>query len=180
MPFSPTRTLSPNAATVTERFVACVSAAAFIGDGMRVSAGVAKPATAVSGGAANTILGVAARFYDANGKPMTHSMPTRGPYKPAATSGFVDVVLGAETVFTCTADGCSTLATANALIGVRIGVTAGTPNSATGQSGQKLLGSTIYSTAAEGLWKVVGYDGGNLTAGEGIRLEVVPAFPLFG
>lgn len=178
MPFIPTRTLSPNAATVTERFVACVSAAAFIGDGMRVSAGVAKPATAVS--ATNTVLGVAIRFYDPNGKPMTHSQPTRGPYKPAATSGFVDVAMGAETVFTCTADGCSTLATANALIGLRIGVTAGTPNSATGQSGQKLLGSTTYSTAAEGLWKVVGYDGGNLTAGEGIRLEVVPAFPLFG
>jgi hypothetical protein len=181
MPFVATKTLSSVPPNKTQRYRVSTSAVVYIGDTVRVSSGVVKAATAVS--ASNTILGVAARFYDANGKPFTHAAPARGLGKPAATSGFVDVYDNPHAVFVCTVDACSTQASAEALIGSRIGVTAGTPNTALGISGQKLLGSTVLTTAGEGTWRVVGASPLQVARGDStnsFQLEVVPAFHLLG
>lgn len=173
MPFVPTRTLGGGAFEV-QRFKVSSSAALYIGDPTRVSAGLVKPmGTAVS---ALGLVGVVAALYDENQKPLTFSQPTRGPYKPAATSGYADVYVGTDIVYAVTGKGTTTLASAIALIGTVRGVSAGTPNTAAGKGGY-VLTTAAFTTAGEGAFKVLGpaqvdaYE----TFATGSRLEVVIA-----
>lgn len=105
----------------------------FIGDPVRFNPnglGIAR----ISGNAApNTrCLGVVAQMFDDNGRPLTFSQPTRGPFLPAATSGWAAVYDSSQITFICQVDGSA----AETLIGQYVSLTAATNggNTAAGTS----------------------------------------------
>jgi hypothetical protein len=130
----------------TKRYAAIVSGALRIGDPVRVSAG---SVGILSGSAA--CIGVVARVYDANGKPKTGSLPAGTIAKESGVSGFVDVYDDPDIVFEVTVD-----ATASAgMIGTYHTFSAGTPSTAAGLSGAKLI-QAAASAAADGQFVVLG------------------------
>lgn len=105
----------------------------FIGDPVRFNPnglGIAR----ISGNAApNTrCLGVVAQMFDDNGRPLTFSQPTRGPFLPASTSGWAAVYDSSQITFICQVDGSA----AESLIGQYVSLTAATNggNTAAGTS----------------------------------------------
>lgn len=86
-----------------------------------------------SGVSANepAVLGIVAQVLDSNRKPQTHTQPSRGPFLPVSTAGFVDVYDNPDTTFLVNADS----AINQSDVGQFVRVTAGSPNTAAGISG---------------------------------------------
>lgn len=140
--FVPTRKLGGGAA-ITKKFP--VSAASnnayFLGDAVKIGAsGKVRPMDNL---AASIPLGVIVGFEDSNGKPLTHNLPTSGPYLATAVNGYAFVNIDPQQVYKAQFNGNFTDA-------VRFGgtrVSAGTPNTLTGLSGMTLNGTAITSAA---------------------------------
>ena len=81
------------------------------------------------------VLGVVAAVLNSDRRPQTFTQPTRGPYLPASTAGFVDVYDDPDMTFLVNADS----AASQNDIGRFVRVTAGAPNTAAGISGFSLL-----------------------------------------
>lgn len=105
----------------------------FIGDPVRFNPNGLGIARISGNAAANTrCLGVVAQMFDDNGRPLTFSQPTRGPFLPAATSGWAAVYDSSQITFICQVDGSA----AETLIGQYVSLTAATNggNTAAGTS----------------------------------------------
>ena len=81
-------------------------------------------------GAMDPALGVVKALYDTNGKPLTFSQPTKGPFLDAATSGYAEVYDNPDAVFIANASASAT----TAMLGHFAGLTVGVANSAAGIS----------------------------------------------
>jgi len=97
------------------------------------------------------LLGVVRAIYDTNGKPLTHSQPTNGPFLDASTAGFVEVITDPDVVYRVN---CSATAT-RADIGNFAPVTFGVYNSAAGISGAGIDLTTVASGAGEQVFRVL-------------------------
>ena len=93
------------------------------------------------------VLGIARAVYDSNEKPFTHSQPSRGPYLPASTAGFVDVNIDPLQTYLVNTDAT----VVSTMIGQYVEHTAGTPNTAAGISGMHIETSGASNTAAASL-----------------------------
>lgn len=105
----------------------------FIGDPVRFNPNGLGIARISGNAAANTrCLGVVAQMFDDNGRPLTFSQPTRGPFLPASTSGWAAVYDSSQITFICQIDGSA----AETLIGQYVSLTAATNggNTAAGTS----------------------------------------------
>lgn len=149
--FQPIRNLhGGSTAFQTKRFRASTSAAVANGDMVGVSAGVVKQ---VQNASAATIGVVARCFQDIQGeaRPFTHSMPTWGPYKRAAVSGFVDVYDDPDVVYRAVSE---VSASAGSTIGTMMTVSnSAAVTTANGQSGQNLI---AQASATQGHVRVLG------------------------
>ncbi len=96
-------------------------------------------------------LGAIVGFLDQNGKPLTGSLPTRGPFLATAVPGYAMICLAGNGQ-TFAAEFGGNAADANVFGGVK--VSAGAPNTSTGLSGQGLDGTTI--TTADAQFQVIG------------------------
>ncbi len=96
-------------------------------------------------------LGAIIGFLDQNGKPLTHSMPTRGPFLATAVPGYALINVATRDQ-TYVAEFGGNAADANVFGGCK--VSAGAPNTSTGLSGQGLDGTTI--TTADAQFQVIG------------------------
>ena len=78
------------------------------------------------------MLGVATEMWDENGRPLTFSQPTRGPFLPAGVAGWAAVVDSQMVTFICQADASA----AETMVGQYVSLTAVTQggNTASGQS----------------------------------------------
>ena len=92
-------------------------------------------------GAMDPALGVVKALYDTNGKPLTFSQPTNGPFLDASTEGYAEVYDNPDAVFVANAS--ASFATSN--LGHFAALTVGVDNSAAGISGQ---GVTLGTTAS--------------------------------
>lgn len=117
----------------------------FIGDPVRFNPsgpGVIRVSAAGGAGgggvAANTrCLGVVAQMFDENGRPLTFSQPTRGPFLPASTPGWAEVYDSQQITFICQADASA----AETLIGQYVSLTA------TSNGGNTAAGTSIIQLA---------------------------------
>lgn len=138
----------------------------FIGDPLSLIGGVATAYTTANGG---YFLGVAARFYDTNGKPFTHTQPTRGPFMPANTGGFVDVYDDPQQLYEIESQVSAGVAFPGslAIVVVTAGVTA------TGISGFKI--GSVVTSATDANFRIVGLAGTELDQLGGAGNNIVVA-----
>ena len=147
--FVPSRHLHGLTSFRTQRFPVSADNALHVGiakgDPVRLIGGYAVKWTAMSATHANVkaLMGVVAQCLDSNEKPFTHSQPTRGPYIPSSTAGYVDVHTDPNIVFTVQCD--ASLPAGN--IGQLIDVTAGGVNTAAGVSKMAVKFATVTVTA---------------------------------
>ena len=77
----------------------------FIGDPVRFNSSGLGVVRLSANAAANTrCLGVVAQMFDENGRPLTFSQPTRGPFLPSGTAGWAEVYDSQQITFICQAD----------------------------------------------------------------------------
>lgn len=96
-------------------------------------------------------LGAIIGFLDANGKPLTHSQPTRGPYLATAVAGYAMICVATpDQTFAAEFGGNAN----DAVVFAGVKVSAGAPNTSTGLSGQGLDGTVI--TTADAQFQIIG------------------------
>ncbi len=151
--FKPSRSQNGNFNPATRRYH-CDLGAVFPGDPVTLVSGlnVAVPTTV------QAVLGIVAQCLDSNQKPLVFSQPTRGPFLPSGTAGFVDVYTDPSNIYwvatAATADGTH--------VGLWASVTAlgsGTANNRAGRSprGVQLANAAATAATAEGLkFKIIG------------------------
>lgn len=96
-------------------------------------------------------LGSIVGLLDQNGKPLTHSLPTRGPFLASGIAGYAQVAVATPDQ-TYVAEFGGNVNDAVVFAGVK--VSAGAPNTSTGLSGQGLDGTAI--TTADAQFQVLG------------------------
>lgn len=102
---------------------------------------------------ADPVLGVVKAVYDTNGKPLTHSQPTKGPFLDASTGGYVEVYTDPDQIYIANASATCI----QAYIGTFAPVSFGASNSAAGRSGWGVdLGSTVGSAVGNTPLRVIG------------------------
>lgn len=141
--FVPCRKLGGGPAiTKTIPVSASTNEAYFIGDAVIAgTSGKVRPLKATTP-LATRPLGVIIGLLDSNGKPLTHSQPTRGPYLTSGAAGYALVNCDPNQTYTAELGGNYT--DAARFGGVK--VSAGAPNTSVGLSGQG-LDATIITTA---------------------------------
>ena len=104
--FQPARHLNGGQIRSRRYFVSTTVQAIAIGDAVRFNPN-GDGIIALSGDATPIVpvLGAVVALYDTNNKPLTFSQPTRGPYLPASTGGFADVVDDPGVTFIVQCDG---------------------------------------------------------------------------
>lgn len=126
----------------------------FIGDAVKLIGGFIE---AVSG-AGEFGIGVIKAIYAANGRPLTHNQPDNGPFRLGTNSAanIIDVYDDPNIVFQIQANATASIAN----IGQVANLSAGTGNTSTGFSGQKMniadATAAVSAGAAEGTFRVVG------------------------
>lgn len=90
-------------------------------------------------------LGVIIGFLDQNQKPLTHSMPTRGPFLASGQAGYALVNCDPNQTYIAQFDGAAN----DAVVFAGCKVSAGAPNTQTGLSGQVLDGTAITTSDAQ-------------------------------
>ena len=123
------------------------------------------------------VLGVVAQCLDSNQKPFTHSQPTRGPFIPQSTAGFVDVHTDPYIVYAVQCD--ASLPAVN--IGQLIDVTAGGVNTAAGVSKMAVKFATVTVTSTFP-FKIIGMAPVELGTADTANndVEVIINTPTFG
>lgn len=114
------------------------------GDPVRLIGGSAVKFTAMSAAQAvsKDVLGIVSQPLNSNERPFTHSQPTRGPFLPSSTAGFVDVIVDPQMTYLVQLD-----ATASQTdIGQLVDVTAGGINTAAGISQMALRHASVTAT----------------------------------
>lgn len=176
--FVPARKLGGGCA-ITKKFPVSASSneAYFLGDAVIAGAtGKVKP---LKNGSTARPLGVIVGLLDSNEKPLTHSLPTNGPFLASAASGFALV-------------NCDPNQTYIAEIGANVNdavrfaaakVSAGAPSTTTGLSGQVLSGTV--STSADSQFIILGLApeeqiGGVTSAAAPAKVEVKMINPVLG
>ena len=144
--FVPCRKLGGGkAVTRTFRVSAAANEAYFLGDAVIASTtGFIRPLKAGTP-LATRPLGVIIGFLDANGKPLTHSLPALGPFLATAVVGYAMVNCDPNQTYVAEYGGNPNDATVFA--GVK--VSAGAPNRTTGLSGQGLDATAITTSDAQ-------------------------------
>lgn len=118
------------------------------------------------------ILGIVARCLDSNRKPFTHSQPSRGPFLPSATKGFVEVYDNPDTTFLVNADS----ALNQPEVGAFVRVTAGAANTAAGISGFSIKMVDTTASAVGSRFRIIGLGPNeDRTAGANNDVEVIAA-----
>lgn len=149
--FVPCRKLGGGYAT-TRMFP--VSAAAneayFLGDAVHQGASGAVKPLKNSTPLTSRPLGVIVGFLDQNQKPLTHTMPTRGPFLATAQAGYALINCDPNQTYIAESGGNVN----DAVVGAGYKVSAGAPNTLTGLSGMVLDGTAI--TTADAQFKVLG------------------------
>ena len=129
---------------------ASTNEAYFLGDAVIASTtGAVRPLKAGTP-LATRPLGVIIGFLDQNQKPLTHNLPTRGPFLASAQAGYAMVNCDPNQTYTAQFDG----AVNDAIVFAGCKVSAGAPNTQTGLSGQVLDGTAI--TTADAQFRVLG------------------------
>lgn len=95
-------------------------------------------------------LGVCIGFEDQNGKPLTHSLPTRGPFLASGVAGYALVNCDPQQTYVAEADFNANDATRFAAAKV----TAGAPSTTTGLSGMKL--AATVETSSDAQFRIIG------------------------
>lgn len=149
--FVPCRKLGGGAA-VTKQFPVSASTneAYFLGDAVIMSTtGKVRP---LKNGTplATRPLGVIVGFLDQNQKPLTHSMPTRGPFLASAVDGYALINCDPNQTYVAEFGGNAN----DAVVFAGVKVSAGAPNTLTGLSGQGLDATAI--TTADAQFRVLG------------------------
>jgi hypothetical protein len=90
------------------------------------------------------LLGVVKAVYDSNGKPLTHSQPTKGPFLDASTEGWVDVIIDPDVLYAVNASASAS----REMLGQYAPMAVGTDNSAAGISGIGIDLANVVATAA--------------------------------
>lgn len=103
------------------------------------------------------VIVAAEKSVDGRPFPLTFSQPTNGPFLTTGQAGFVQVVVDPHATFGVEFGGNFT----PAVIGAGAKVTAGTPNTQSGLSGQRLSGTV--STSADAQFQIVGLHPQELT-----------------
>lgn len=98
------------------------------------------------------VLGVVARCYNVNGRPLTFSQPDTGPTLNASTAGFVDVYDDPDMTFIVNTTGTVSVAQR----GMFARVTAATANTAAGISGFKLAVEDTTASAVGHQYQILG------------------------
>lgn len=110
----------------------------FIGDPVRFNSSGLGVVRLSANALANTrCLGVVAQMFDENGRPLTFSQPTRGPFLPSGTAGWAEVYDSQQITFICQADASA----AETLIGQYVSLTA------TSNGGNTAAGTSIIQLA---------------------------------
>jgi hypothetical protein len=149
--FVPCRKLGGGKA-ITKQFPvsAATNEAYFLGDAVIASTtGKVRPLKAGTP-LATRPLGVIIGFLDQNGKPLTFSQPTRGPFLASGVPGYALVNCDPHQTYVAEFGGNANDATVFG--GVK--VSAGAPNTSTGLSGQGLDGTVI--TTADAQFRILG------------------------
>lgn len=163
--FWPSRNQHGSGTQKTHRYPVSANnaAALFIGDPVVLNAGggvqswLTADASAI--GAKRGLLGVVARIYDSNGRPLTHNQPTNGPFLDASTGGFVDVYDDPDCIFIANASVTATRNHVQQLVPVAFGVY----NSAAGISGAGIdLANGVVTATGNEPFQVMGLADNNL------------------
>ncbi len=96
-------------------------------------------------------LGAIVGFLNSTGRPLTHNLPSTGPYLATAVAGSALICVATQDQ-TFAAEFGGNVADANVFGGCK--VSAGAPNTSTGLSGQGLDGTTITTSDAQ--FQVIG------------------------
>lgn len=146
--------------------------ALFIGDPIVLSGGRAQAWTTA---AAASLVGVASAFYDSNKRPLTFSQPTRGPFLPASTGGYVSVIDDPNITFTIEL----AVSAGPSVVGQIITIEASGGNTATGVS--RYFAAGVTASDASGNFRVVAISSNELDGlgGTGNDVEVVPVIHLY-
>jgi hypothetical protein len=149
--FVPCRKLGGGPATTRMFPVSAVANEAyFLGDAVIMSTtGKVRPLKAGTP-LATRPLGVIVGMLDSNQRPLTHSLPTRGPFLASGVAGYAFVNCDPNQTYVAEFGG--NVNDAVTFAGVK--VSAGAPNTATGLSGQGLDGTAI--TTADAQFRVLG------------------------
>lgn len=147
--FVPARKLGGGAAiTKTYPVSAAANDAYFLGDA--VIGGANGKVRTLKNASTDRPLGVIVGFLDANRRPLTHNLPTTGPYLTTAQQGYALVNVDPNQTYIAeigaNVNEATTFAAAK--------VSAGAPNTQTGLSGQVLSGTV--STSADSQFIIIG------------------------
>lgn len=105
MGFQPARHLTGGQIRTRRMFVSATARSIAVGDAVRLNpSGEGIIALSADATPVTPVIGVVAALYDTSNKPLTFSQPNRGPYLPALTGGFADVVDDPEVTFIVQAD----------------------------------------------------------------------------
>ena len=147
MPFRPIRHQYGATTFRTKNYPAVTSGVMYVGDPVRVSAGVVKPMGATASAAC---LGAVAYFLNPQGRPATFTLPNGNIGKPAGVTGWSAAIYDDPgIVYEVSAD----VTASAAMIGRSVRATAGTPSTAAGQSGYIIVASA--ATAADAPFKII-------------------------
>lgn len=137
--------------------------AIFVGDPVGINAGggieswLTLDASAI--GAKRGLLGVVRNVLDSNGRPLTHSQPTKGHFLDASTEGYVEVIDDPDVVYVVNASATAT----RDLVGQLVPVAFGTYNSAAGISGAGIdLANAVVTGTGNEPFQVMGIAGNEL------------------
>jgi hypothetical protein len=129
-------------------------------------------------------LGCIVGLLDSNQKPLTHSLPTRGPFLASGSSGYALVNIATpDQTYVAEFGGNAN----DAVVFAGVKVSAGAPNTSTGLSGQGLDGTAI--TTADAQFQVLGLApeqfvtnprGAALSSAAAALVEVVVVNPAIG
>lgn len=163
--FEPYRHLNGGAVFRSHKyFVSANNASAiFVGDPVVINVGGGieswRTADASAIGAKRGLLGVVRNVLDSNGRPLTHSQPTKGHFLDASNEGYVEVIDDPDVVFVANASVTATRNIVTHLAPVVFGVY----NSAAGISGAGIdLGNTVVTATGNEPFMVVGIAGNEL------------------
>lgn len=97
------------------------------------------------------VLGIVRGVKNTNRRPLTHSQPTQGPFLPASTAGFVDVIDDPDVTYIVNCD--ASLLDSN--IGSFVSISAGAANTAAGISGISIKLSEATASAVGQRFRIV-------------------------
>ena len=157
--FKPARTLDGSSPVVkTFRVSAGDNIAYFVGDAVTLGAtGRLSPLRTSAENATGVIVALE-KVVDGNPAPLTFNQPSNSPFLATAQEGFAKVIVGSQQTFTVEIDKAIT----EADIGAGARVSAGTPNTAAGHSGQSLQGA-VATSANDAHFQIVGLAPDELT-----------------